>query len=77
MIHDWPGAVFVPSVTHDRVLSVVESYDRYDKFHKPLVQECTILARDGNRVKLNDAATQQAFSNSLAMLLHCRHSRGF
>src|SRR5437763_7886725 len=29
MIHDWVGAVFVPNVTLDQDLSVVEDYERY------------------------------------------------
>jgi hypothetical protein len=50
IIHDWVGAVFVPNVTLDQALSVIENYDRYNEFYQPLVRKCTILARDGDRV---------------------------
>ena len=62
MIHDWLGAVFVPNVTLDQTLSVVEDYERYNEFYQPLVSKCTTLARDGDRVRLSLIATQKAFS---------------
>lgn len=67
LIHDWVGAVFVPNVTLDRALSVVESYDRYDEIYKPLFSKCKVLARDGDQVKLNVVATQRAFSVTAAV----------
>ena len=67
IIHDWVGAVFVPNVTLDQALSVIENYDRYNEFYQPLVRKCTILARDGDRVKLNVVATQKAFSVTAAV----------
>ena len=62
LIHDWVGTIFVPNVTLDQALSVIESYDRYDEFYKPLVRNCTIIARDGDQIKLIVVATQKAFS---------------
>ncbi len=47
IIHDWVGAVFVPNVTLDQALGVIENYDRYGEFYQPLVTKCTVLARDG------------------------------
>jgi hypothetical protein len=67
MIHDWVGAVFVPNVTLDQTLSVIENYDRYDEFYKPLVRKCSILARDNDQVKLKVVATQKAFSVTAAV----------
>ena len=67
LIHDWVGAVFVPNVTLDRALSVVEGYDRYDEFYKPLFSKCKVLARDGDQVRLNVVATQRAFSVTAAV----------
>jgi hypothetical protein len=66
-IHDWTGVMFVPNVTLDQALSVVETYDRYDEFYKPLIRKCTIVARDGDRVKLNVVAIQRAFSVTAAV----------
>jgi hypothetical protein len=67
MIHDWVGAVFVPNVKLDQALSVLENYDHYNQFYQPLVRKCSILARDGDRVKLNVVATQKAFSVTAAV----------
>ena len=67
LIHDWVGAIFVPNVTLDQALSVIETYDRYDEFYKPLVRNCTIIARDGDQIKLNVVATQKAFSVTAAV----------
>jgi hypothetical protein len=66
-IHDWIGVMFVPNVTLDQALSVVETYDRYDEFYKPLVTKCTINGRDGDQIKLNVVATQKAFSVTAAV----------
>jgi hypothetical protein len=67
MIHDWVGVVFVPHATLDQALSVVENYDRYGEFYKPLVRKCTILARDENQVKLNVVAAQKVLSVTAAV----------
>jgi hypothetical protein len=49
LIHDWVGVVFVPNVTLDQALRVVESYDRYSQFYRPLFSKCAVLARDRNQ----------------------------
>ncbi|MGO9339202.1 MAG: hypothetical protein ACLPH3_18205 [Terracidiphilus sp.] len=67
MIHDWVGVVFVPDATLDQALNVVENYDRYGEFYKPLVRKCTILARDEDQVKLNVVATQKVLSVTAAV----------
>jgi len=67
MIHHWVGAVFVPNVTLAQALSVVESYDRYNEFYKPLFSKCTIRARDGDQATLNVVAAQKAFSVTAAV----------
>jgi hypothetical protein len=66
-IHHWVGAVFVPNVTLDQALSVVESYDRYNEFYKPLFTKCTILARDGDQARLNVVAAQKVFTVTAAV----------
>ena len=67
LIHHWIGVVFVPNVTLDQALRVVESYDRYNEFYKPLYGKSTILARDGDQVRLNVVAIQKAFSVTAAV----------
>jgi hypothetical protein len=67
LIHDWVGAVFVPNVTLDRALSVVESYDRYDEFYKPLFSKCKVLARDGDQVQVVRLSPTKAYITSNAV----------
>jgi len=54
--------VFVPNLTLDQALSVVEDYDRYNEFYKPVLHKCAILARDGDKATLNVVAVQKVFS---------------
>ena len=37
LIHDWIGAVYIPNVTIDDVLSTVRDYDQYKDFYNPVV----------------------------------------
>lgn len=67
MIHDWVGSMFVPNVTLDQVLRVVEGFDRCTEFYKPLFSKCTVLSRDGDQVELNVVATQKVFSVTAAV----------
>jgi hypothetical protein len=62
MIHDLVGVVFVPNANLDQALNVIESYDRYREFFKPLMSKCAVVARDGNQVRVNVVATQKIFS---------------
>ena len=67
MIHHWIGAVFVPNATLDQALTVVEDFDRYSDFYKPLFSKCTVLARDGDQATLNVVAAQKVFSVTAAV----------
>lgn len=44
LIHDWLGAVFVPRVTVDQMLSVVRDYARYKDFYQPAVLDSRPIA---------------------------------
>jgi len=67
LIQDWVGAVFVPNVTLDRALRVLENYDRYNEFYKPFLTKCTILAHDGNQIRLNVVAAEKVYSVTAAV----------
>ena len=67
MIHHWIGAVFVPNATLDQALTVVESFDHYSEFYKPLFSKCTVLARDSDQATLNVVAAQKVFSVTAAV----------
>jgi len=47
LIHDWIGAVFIPSVRMDEVLTVLHDYNRYKDFYKPTIIESRLLVRTG------------------------------
>ena len=48
LIHDWVGAVFIPSVTLDQVLQGVEDYDRAKVVYKPEVVASKLRSRNGD-----------------------------
>jgi hypothetical protein len=43
LIHDWIGAVFIPSATIDSLLCVVRDYNRYKEIYKPVVTDSQSL----------------------------------
>src|SRR5271165_411365 len=47
IIHHWVGAVFIPGITPDRVVEILDEYDRYHEFYKPTVVSSRLLAREG------------------------------
>ena len=51
LIHDWIGTVFVPGVTLDQVLALVQDYDRH-KIIYPDVMDSRIIQRDGDHFKI-------------------------
>ncbi len=44
LIHDWAGAVFIPSTTLREVLPLVRDYDRYKDYYEPNVIESRAIA---------------------------------
>jgi hypothetical protein len=46
LIHAWIGAVFIPHVTVNDVLAVVQGYDRYKDIYKPAVVDAKLLERN-------------------------------
>src|SRR5262249_42750687 len=48
LIHDWWGAVFIPSTTLDKAMTVVQDYERNNMIYKPEVVAARIEARQGN-----------------------------
>jgi hypothetical protein len=52
MIHDWVGTVFIPGVTVDRVLAMVQDYDHHKDVYKPEVLDSRLLSHDGNDFRI-------------------------
>jgi hypothetical protein len=67
LIHHWIGVMFVPNVSLDQVMRVLNSYDRYSEMYKPLIRKTSVVERDGDTVKLNVLAVQKAFSVTAAV----------
>lgn len=51
LIHDWIGTVFVPEVTLDPVLSLVQDYNRH-KFIYPDVMDSKVIQHDSDNFKI-------------------------
>ena len=49
LIHHWMGATFVPGVPLDRVVALLQDYDRHAEIYKPHVARSRLVARDGDR----------------------------
>lgn len=67
LIHHWVGAMFVPSVSLDQVMEVLNSYDRYSEIYKPLIRKTSVIEQAGDTVELNVLAVQKAFSVTAAV----------
>jgi hypothetical protein len=48
IIHDWTGAVFVPSATVEQALAVLQSYDDYKRLYSPQVAASKLYGHEGN-----------------------------
>jgi hypothetical protein len=48
LCHHWLGTVFVPRVSLDLTVSVLQNYDRYSEIYQPAVRRSSILSRDGD-----------------------------
>jgi hypothetical protein len=67
LIHHWIGAVFIPSATLDEVTRVLNDYDRYPDFYRPLVAQSKIVERTDDREKVTLLMTQKAFGVTAAV----------
>jgi hypothetical protein len=52
LCHHWIGTVFAPDVPLERVVSLMQSYDRYPDLYRPNVRRARILAREGDRFQV-------------------------
>jgi hypothetical protein len=52
LIHDWVGAVYIPSATLDAVIAMVQDYPRDKVTFKPEVVDAKILSRNGDDFKV-------------------------
>jgi hypothetical protein len=52
LIHDWVGTVFIPGVTLERTIAVMEDYNHKEDY-RPEVMESRILWREGNDFRVH------------------------
>ncbi len=52
IIHHWMGAVFIPCVTLQQTLELVEDYDHHQDIYKPEVVRSRLVSHDGNDFKI-------------------------
>jgi hypothetical protein len=67
LIHHWVGVMFVPNVSLDQVMRVLNSYDRYSDIYRPLIRKALVIEQAGDTVKLNVLAVQKALSVTAAV----------
>jgi hypothetical protein len=48
LIHHWIGTVFIPGVTLEQTLALVEDYDHHQDYYRPDVMRSKILRHTGN-----------------------------
>lgn len=66
LIHHWLGAVFIPGVTLDEVLSTLRNYSRYPQYY-PSVVSSKLLARDGPTDWFTSMERHQAMFSRIAL----------
>jgi hypothetical protein len=52
LIHDWKGIVFVPGVSLDQAIALLQDYDHDDDYFSPDVIRSKLLTRDGENFKV-------------------------
>lgn len=52
LIHHWVGAAFVPCVTLQQTLELVQDYNRHQEIYKPEVLRSKLVSRNGNDFKI-------------------------
>jgi hypothetical protein len=53
LIHDWTGAAFIPGARINDVLSVLDSYDKYDEIYRPAVVKAKLLQHSGSEYRFS------------------------
>jgi hypothetical protein len=51
LIHHWAGAIFIPGVTVDDVLRILQDYDRQSSYYAPDVERSKLDSRDGDHFR--------------------------
>jgi len=52
LVHDWVGSVFIPGVTLQQVVALVQDYDRHKDVYKPEVIGSRVISHTGNDFRI-------------------------
>jgi hypothetical protein len=52
LIHDWVGSAFLPGVTVEQTLALVQDYGKHKQYYRPEVIDSRILSHEGNRYRV-------------------------
>jgi hypothetical protein len=52
LIHDWEGAIFIPGVKLEQVLSILKDYNKHSMYYGPDVESAKIETRDGDHFRV-------------------------
>jgi hypothetical protein len=67
LIHHWVGAIFLPNVTLDTAACVLNDYDHYEDFYRPIVVRSKLLERTDDYEKATILMMQKVFSVTAAV----------
>jgi hypothetical protein len=51
LIHHWVGVIFMPGVTTDQAVALMQAYDRHADVFKPVIVRSKLLGHDGDRFR--------------------------
>ena len=52
LVHHWIGLAFVPGITIDAALALLQDYDRHAEIYRPVVARSKLLARNGDMFRV-------------------------
>jgi hypothetical protein len=67
LIHHWIGAIFLPNTNLDDVMRVLDNYDRYKDFYKPIVVRSKLVERTNDHEKVTLMMMQRVYSVTAAV----------
>ena len=62
LIHDWVGAVFVAKANLNQVMGVLDDYERYKDFYRPMVVRASLLEQTQDHQKVTLVMMKKVFS---------------
>jgi hypothetical protein len=67
LIHHWVGAMFIPDATLEEVARVLDDYDHYAEFYRPIVARSKLVDQTDDCERVTVLMVQKAFSVTAAV----------